>query len=224
MSKPNINIPTEFAINGDKTDFSQAKITNGFDRLQPDVLPGDNLNKLIDDTYKGLNGVLELYEGCVLYDSTVTYTNKSLVFNITNDGIKLYHSLQNGNINHALTDKQYWEEVNIGGDLLNLKADNDFSNVTAPVKDFIDMVTSWSIPDWNGGFAIPTSYTTPSAGLVFASFTSTRNISPSLKINGHDIWYDYSFNGSMRVVVGKGNNLAFSNTSDRYFYPLKGVK
>lgn len=120
MSRPNINIPTEFAINGDKTDFSQAKITNGFDRLQPDVLPGDNLNKLIDDTYKGLNGVLELYEGCVLYDSTVTYTNKSLVFNITNDGIKLYHSLQNGNINHALTDKKYWEEVKLGGSSLPL--------------------------------------------------------------------------------------------------------
>ena len=57
MSKPNINIPTEFAINGDKTDFSQAKITNGFDRLQPDVLPGDNLNKFIDDTYKGVTSV-----------------------------------------------------------------------------------------------------------------------------------------------------------------------
>ena len=109
MSKPNINIPAEFAIIGDKTDFSQAKITNGFNRLQPDVLPGDNLNKFIDDTYKGLNGVLELYEGCVLYDSGTTYNNKSLVFDVTNDSIKLYRSLQNGNINHALTDTDYWE-------------------------------------------------------------------------------------------------------------------
>ena len=132
MSKPNINIPTAFAINGDKTDFPQAKITNGFDRLQPDVLPGDNLNKFIDDTYKGLNGVLELYEGCVLYDSTVTYTNKSLVFDITNDGIKFYHSLQNGNINHALTDADYWEEVNLGGSSRNV---GEIISSTLPLTD-----------------------------------------------------------------------------------------
>ena len=132
MSKPNINIPTEFAINGNKTDFSQAKITNGFDRLQPDVLPGDNLNKFIDDTYKGLNGVLELYEGCVLYDSTVTYTNKSLIFDITNDGIKFYHSLQNGNINHALTDTDYWEEVNLGGSSRNI---GEVVTSTIPLTD-----------------------------------------------------------------------------------------
>jgi hypothetical protein len=115
MSKPNINIPAEFAVNGIKTDFDNSKLLNGFYRLNPDVLAGDNLNKFIDDTYKGLNGVLDLYEGCVLYDSTVTYTNKSLIFDITNNGIKFYHSLQNGNINHSLTDTDYWEEIDISG-------------------------------------------------------------------------------------------------------------
>lgn len=115
MSKPNINIPAEFAVNGVKTPFSNAKIQNGFDKLSRDVLAGDNLNKFIDDTYKGLNGVLELYEGCVLYDSTVTYTNKSLVFNISNDKIELYHSLQNNNVGNPLTDTDYWKKVNLGG-------------------------------------------------------------------------------------------------------------
>lgn len=62
MSKPNISIPARFAINGTKTDFSQTKITDGFDSVAPDILAGDNLNKLIDDTYQGLNGVLELYD------------------------------------------------------------------------------------------------------------------------------------------------------------------
>ena len=62
MSKPEINIPAEFAVNGVKTPFSNAKIQNGFDRINPDVLTGDNLNKFIDDTYKGLNGVFDLYD------------------------------------------------------------------------------------------------------------------------------------------------------------------
>lgn len=54
-TKPNITIPESFAANGVKADFDDDKILNGFDRIQPDVLAGDNLNKFIDDTYKGLN-------------------------------------------------------------------------------------------------------------------------------------------------------------------------
>lgn len=128
MTKPNIIIPNSFAANGDKTDFDESHITNGFPTLTPDVLRGDNLNKFIDDTYKGLNGVLELYKGTVLYDATETYSNTSIVFYIdTNDNnkIKIYHSLQNGNINHALTDTDYWEEVEFGGG-----ANQDLSNLT----------------------------------------------------------------------------------------------
>lgn len=59
-TKPNIVIPESFAENGIKTDFDNEKLTNGFDRLQPDVLAGDNLNKLIDDTYKASNYALNL--------------------------------------------------------------------------------------------------------------------------------------------------------------------
>lgn len=62
MSKPIISIPASFADNGIKTDFPSSKINNGFDNVSPDILAGDNLNKFIDDTYKGLNGVLELYD------------------------------------------------------------------------------------------------------------------------------------------------------------------
>lgn len=54
-TNPNIVIPESFAANGVKADFDSNKILNGFDRIQPDVLAGDNLNKFIDDTYKGLN-------------------------------------------------------------------------------------------------------------------------------------------------------------------------
>ena len=53
--KPEITIPESFAENGIKTDFTAEQIQNGFDNLRPEVLNGDNLNKFIDDTYKGLN-------------------------------------------------------------------------------------------------------------------------------------------------------------------------
>jgi len=53
--KPEITIPQSFAENGVKTDFDDTLLTDGFDNLRPDVLAGDNLNKFIDDTYKGLN-------------------------------------------------------------------------------------------------------------------------------------------------------------------------
>lgn len=65
--KPNIQIPQAFAINGDKTDFLEEKIQNGFDPVDPDVLAGDNLNKFIDDTYKGLNYSIAL-AGCSKFD------------------------------------------------------------------------------------------------------------------------------------------------------------
>jgi len=53
--KPNINMPTEFATNGVKTDFTAEKLLNGFPEVTPDVLAGDNLNKFIDDVYKASN-------------------------------------------------------------------------------------------------------------------------------------------------------------------------
>lgn len=60
MNKPNIDIPSGFAKNGTKEDFPNDKILNGFDPINPDILPGDCLNKFIDDTYKGLNYALSL--------------------------------------------------------------------------------------------------------------------------------------------------------------------
>jgi len=68
-TEPNISIPQGFANEGQKTDFLEEKIQKGFDPVDPDVLAGDNLNKFIDDTYKGLNytidGVNDLYKGVV---------------------------------------------------------------------------------------------------------------------------------------------------------------
>lgn len=79
--KPNITIPESFAENGIKTDFDNEKLTNGFDRLQPDVLAGDNLNKFIDDTYKGLNYAMAGTDAINLIqeDEVLTVKNGELV-------------------------------------------------------------------------------------------------------------------------------------------------
>lgn len=118
--KPNIEFPQEFAVNGTKKDFLSEMIQGGFDEVDPDVLAGDNLNKLIDDTYKGLHysmdGVNDLYKGAVLYDETETYTNKSIVFNIDENGeAAIYQSLIADNTGNALTDETKWKKVSLGG-------------------------------------------------------------------------------------------------------------
>ncbi len=118
-TNPNINFPQAFAIDGQKTDFLEEKIQDGFDPIDPDVFAGDNLNKFIDDTYKGLHytmdGVNDLYKGVVLYSSTETYNSTSIVFSISEDGIALYHSLTDNNLGNPLTDETKWEELSLGG-------------------------------------------------------------------------------------------------------------
>ena len=119
-TNPNIEIPAGFAIDGQKSDFDPDKIQSGFDPVSPDVLSGDNLNKLIDDTYKGLHysmdGVSDLYKGAVLYDSTETYSLTSLVFSIADDGqVSLYKSLVDNNQGNPLSDETKWRRVNLGG-------------------------------------------------------------------------------------------------------------
>ena len=117
--KPNITIPEAFAINGQKADFLEEKIQNGFSKTDPDVLAGDNLNKLIDDTYKGLNysigGVSDLYKSLITYDSTETYGLNSIVFNIEEEGVALYQSLIADNTGNALTDTTKWKKLELGG-------------------------------------------------------------------------------------------------------------
>lgn len=118
-TNPNINIPEYFALNGQKTDFQEEKLQNGFDPVDPDVLAGDNLNKFIDDTYKGLNyavkGVSDLYKGAVLYDAAETYSTSSIVFNIDSTGkVSMYKSLVDDNVGNPLSDTAKWQEIVFG--------------------------------------------------------------------------------------------------------------
>ena len=90
-TKPNIVIPESFAENGIKTDFDNEKLTNGFDRLQPDVLAGDNLNKFIDDTYKGLNYGMAAADAINLINEgeTLTVVDGKLTSRTTGSGLEL---------------------------------------------------------------------------------------------------------------------------------------
>lgn len=118
-TEPNISIPQGFANEGQKTDFLEEKIQKGFDPVDPDVLAGDNLNKFIDDTYKGLNytidSVNDLYKGAVLYDVRENYSSTSIVFNIEDDGIFIYKSLTDDNLGNPLSDETKWKKVDLGG-------------------------------------------------------------------------------------------------------------
>ena len=119
LTNPNLSIPNSFATNGQKTDFTAEKVQNGFNPIDPDVLAGDNLNKFIDDTYKGLTysigSIADLYSSAIWYDSTQTYSEDSLVFGRVDDEIGLYTSLQDNNLNNELTDENYWSKTSLGG-------------------------------------------------------------------------------------------------------------
>ena len=118
---PNISIPEGFASSGQKADFTAEKLQNGFNPIDPDVLSGDNLNKFIDDTYKGLNyslaGVDDLYKSVLKYDSGETYAQNSLVFSVAlNNKVKLYRSVVDNNTGKSLTNTSYWQEIPLSTD------------------------------------------------------------------------------------------------------------
>lgn len=124
-TNPNITIPAAFATSGAKTDFPAERITSGFDDIAPEILSGDNLNKFIDDTYKGLTyamaGVTDLYKSAIQYDPTETYGINSLVYNVDDTGsTTLYRSVIENNVGYPLTNTNYWVQVQLGADILNI--------------------------------------------------------------------------------------------------------
>lgn len=122
--KPNVIVPAQFAIDGQKTDFSAEKIQDGFDEIAPDILAGDNLNKFIDDTYKSITysnaGVEDLYKSAVVYDNTETYNINSLVFNVSNGVTTFYRSVVANNVGNPLNDTNYWSQIQLGADILDI--------------------------------------------------------------------------------------------------------
>ena len=52
-----------------------------------------------------------LQEGIPAYDASTNYSNTSIVKVISNNELELYHSLQNNNLGHALSETEYWAQV-----------------------------------------------------------------------------------------------------------------
>ncbi|MEE3349914.1 MAG: hypothetical protein VZR09_07730 [Candidatus Gastranaerophilaceae bacterium] len=99
MSKPinpDIAIPSEFAADGQKRNFTEEKIQHGFNSVAKDTLEGDCLNKFIDDTYKGLNYAMDGVDD--LYDVTDTKADDSAVVHLTGNETILGAKIFSGSI------------------------------------------------------------------------------------------------------------------------------
>ena len=208
-TNPNLSIPSGFAESGDKTQFSDEYLESGFDPIDPDVLAGDNLNKLIDDTYKGLNysieGVQDLYrEGIALYDETETYPENAIVKSVEDGSISLYQSLIDSNSGNDLNDETSWQQIGLGGseieELMTKVADLseevetlldiDLSNISETGKEYISPISlpSGTYTELTLGSSGDT-YTAPADGWV--DFGKAAGVSGACYINMKNVTKGY---------------------------------
>ena len=83
-----------------------------------------------------INGVLfdgsnDIISGLGLYSASQTYNSTNIVYNYTNEDLKLFKSKKDNNLNNPLTDTNYWEAVKINGGLpigtiLSVTASNSY--------------------------------------------------------------------------------------------------
>ena len=131
--KPANLVPRSFG--GEKNNFSDDLIANGYEVNMPQTYNGDNLNYQLDATGKELdycekvvdyinglgvgktpivnanNKLDETQVGLKVYSATETY---SLGEWVKSSG-KIYESLTQGNLGNDLTNETYWKEVRLGG-------------------------------------------------------------------------------------------------------------
>ena len=116
---------------------------------------------------------------------------------------------------------------------LALKADKDFSNVSAPVQAFKDMSIGWGMPDYSAGItvsAIP--YTAPSDGYFTFMCVDVGTTLVSVYVNGVAIFYFIDAasgaNGQSGNIQVQKNDVITSSASigafdNVVFYPCKGA-
>lgn len=182
-TKPNITIPESFAENGIKTDFDNEKLTNGFDRLQPDVLAGDNLNKLIDDTYKGLNYAIAGTDAINLINEgeTLTVQNGQLVSSRIGEQLANKADIDLNNLSSTGVEKFDGEWIDAGYTIIFLNRALSTSN--ASIEFLLDFLPDDNIYEviFNIGItlAYPNNYCYGSVGLstdiISSSFPAYRN-------------------------------------------------
>ena len=131
--KPANLVPRSFG--GEKNNFSDDLIANGYEVNMPQTYNGDNLNYQLDATGKELdycekvvdyinglgvgktpivnanNKLDETQVGLKVYSATETYSLGEWV----RSGDKIYQSLTQGNLGNNLTNETYWKEFKFGG-------------------------------------------------------------------------------------------------------------
>lgn len=119
---------------------------------------------------------------------------------------------------------------------LALKADKDFSNVTAPTQAFKDMSIGWDRPDWSAVISqnVNTSYTATSNGFIYIYNQGISNNTQTLTINGvsQEVFYNGksgTCSNSICVPVAKDDTYNITSTGGSYsssfvkFIPCKGA-
>ena len=194
-TKPNIIIPEAFAVDGIKTDFTAEKLQNGFDRLNPDVLAGDNLNKLIDDTYKGLNYAIAGTDAINLIqeDEVLTVKNGELVSSKVEVGA-------NTDLSNLSTTGQakFDAKVDLNASNLNIQGKSYVSGLSMPSSRYINLTLG----------ASGSTYTAPANGwIIFGAIGSQNgaycdliNNSNGMVTSSNNVQLDASVNTNLAVL------------------------
>ncbi len=187
--------------------------------------------------------ILALQQDMWGYKSDKPYTANEYVLYQGN----IYKCIQNNTVtvdgetvHKAPTDSNYWIKIATLADLA-LKADKDFSNVTAPVQAFKNMSIEWDRPDLTAGITINVStseqtYICPSDGFVIFGAYGNTGVTSTLSINGVEVvrsasdTINFAMNSTICVPVQKDDVCKFKGAADTslslgkfIFYPCKGV-
>ncbi|MBQ8299281.1 MAG: hypothetical protein IJX99_05385, partial [Clostridia bacterium] len=197
-TKPNITIPESFAANGVKADFDNNKILNGFNRIQPDVLAGDNLNKFIDDTYKGLNYSMAASDALNILEDGHT-----LVYEDGEFKSKLVQGLD-GEITNCLLEVPQNIKLELTDGVLTLKAGSTY--ILPNGKDNFEHITiSEDLTRNKFGNGSHENlyiqmYVPNSTGIGGLSFVEPRNITVGTEQPASGMWYNTTTNQIINYI------------------------
>lgn len=121
---------------------------------------------------------------------------------------------------------------------MNLKANNDLSNVASVASSFKEASVGWNIPDYSAGVSVTypikaTPFVAPSDG-VYVTTIIVNNVTAILYINGVATGYSqrnansYRDASSQYIPLSKGDSVYWSvatqtGTDISMFYPFKGA-
>lgn len=199
--KPDVVIPSEFAAEGQKSNFSEEKIRSGFNSVARDTLEGDCLNKFIDDTYKGLNYSMDGVDD--LYDVTDTNANAiaSHVANTSNPHSVTKAQVGLGNVNNTsdankpistATQTALDNKANIALDNLSTAGSNrlhalkgylDNGTVLTDAEGLADVITYAHSTFDLSKFTVVGTPTITDDGIV-SGFSSSNYLAANLNFNG----------------------------------------